>query len=69
MLEKTASRHNQRKQTVNSDNKCTFCRYNRRSTRDDACPAIGAECRKYAKNGHVSSVSLTKDVDDIKTVP
>ena len=49
---KPPSRHNQRQQTVNSDNKCTRCW----STRHEACPGIGAECRKCGKEGNVASV-------------
>ena len=66
---KPPSHHNQRTQTVNSDNNCTLCGYKHRSTRDDACPAIGAECKKCGKKGHFASVGRTKYVHEVKTVP
>ena len=55
---KPPSRHNQRKQTVNSDNRCTCCGYKHRSTKEDACPTIGAECRKCVQKGHFASVHV-----------
>ena len=66
---KSPSRHNQRKQAVNSDNKCTRCGYKHRSTRDEVCPAIGAECRKCGKKGQFASICRTKHVHEVKTVP
>ena len=48
---KSPLRHNQRKQTVDSVHT-----YKRRSTREDACPAIGAEYRNCGNMGHFASV-------------
>ena len=48
---------------------CTRCGYVHRSTKEDACPAKKAECRKCHKIGHFEAVCKSKQVREVQETP